>query len=68
LDPRFFSISPNGFYRDVYIIFLDVPKFVVGYSDVFPNVVIGFRVVKVIESVEVLKFTEASRSRSGFRD
>jgi hypothetical protein len=59
LDPRFFSISPNSFYFDVDIIFLDGSKFVIGYGDGFPNVVIGFRVIKVIESVEMLKFMEA---------
>jgi hypothetical protein len=58
-DPRFFSTAPNSFYFDVDIIFLGVPKFVIGYGDAFPYVVIGFRVIKVIESVEVLKFTEA---------
>jgi hypothetical protein len=38
------------------IIFLYIPKFVIGYGDAFPNVVIGFRVIKVIESVEVFYF------------
>jgi hypothetical protein len=59
LDPRFFSISPNSFDLDVDIIFLEVPKFVIGHGNAFPNVVIGFWFIKVMESVEVLEFTEA---------
>jgi hypothetical protein len=57
LDPRFFSISPNSFDLDVDIIFLEVPKFVIGHGNAFPNVVIGFWFIKVMESVKVLEFT-----------
>jgi hypothetical protein len=59
LNPRFFSISTNSFDLDVDIICLKVLNFVIGHSNAFPNVVIGFLFIEVMKSVEVLEFMES---------